>query len=213
VKSGEAAVGGARIFGSSLEAGVVWRPADYNFRAGATVGFPVAGEQIESSCDPGDCEGFILPRRIHVPAELGIGGAWRLFSPKPWNVPPSNAWRDDRALLVVADLLVTGAVDDGHGIEAFLDKQLQPSGRSAVFSVRAGVEYEWFPARLRLRAGSYWEPGRMEGSSGRLHGTGGVEWGFWDFCLWGDRYRLRTTLTGDFAARYGNLALGVGLWH
>ncbi|MGE5182384.1 MAG: hypothetical protein ACM31C_10000, partial [Acidobacteriota bacterium] len=66
--------------------------------------------------------------------------------------------------------------------------------------------------RLRVRGGSYWEPGRFEGVSGRLHGTFGIEVRVFEFHAWGRR-RGRITLTEDAAAGYNNVGLSIGFWH
>ena len=127
-------------------------------------------------------------------------------------------WRDERSLVLSADAVLTGAVEDGHGIEAFVAKKLQPSGRGLALSIRGGAEWEWKPGRLRLRGGTYWEPSRFQTPDGgdvggRLHVTFGLEYRLFHFCFWNERYRARLGLTGDGAARYFNGGLSVGLWH
>ncbi len=202
-----------RISGASLEAGAVLRPLERDFRFGVTVALPVTGDKIEiADCDPLNCDGYILPERVAVPWQIAFGVGWRR-GPTEWNRQVTDPWRDEKALIVAVDLILTGAVDDGYGIEAFADKQLQPSGRGSNLSVRAGAEYEWIPGWLRVRAGSYWEPARFEGRDGRLHATAGVEVRVWSFCFWGDRYRARASLTVDGAAKYGNGGVSIGLWH
>jgi hypothetical protein len=71
---------------------------------------------------------------------------------------------------------------------------------------------EVMPGRLRLRGGAYWEPGRFDGVAGRAHATFGIDLRVLAFQLWGER-RGRISLTGDVAARYGNLAVSIGFWH
>jgi hypothetical protein len=68
------------------------------------------------------------------------------------------------------------------------------------------------PGKVRVRGGTYWEPGRFVGVGGRPHLTAGVELGFLDFNFFGAR-RLRLSVTGDLARRYGNAGLSVGFWH
>ncbi|HLU65845.1 MAG TPA: hypothetical protein VKZ63_06190, partial [Kofleriaceae bacterium] len=126
--------------------------------------------------------------------------------------------RDERYLLLAADLVVTGHVPHGHGVEAFSRMQLQPSGRDVGVSPRLGAEYEWLPGRLRVRGGSYWEPSRFrdprgEDVRGRLHLTLGLDVRIWQFCFWNERYRLRLSVTGDGADGYGNGGLSIGFWH
>ncbi|MCP4249020.1 MAG: hypothetical protein GY778_18405 [bacterium] len=124
-----------------------------------------------------------------------------------------GSWRDERYVLLAADMIIQGAVDNGHTIEGFINQVLQPSGRGPSVSVRAGAEYEWLPGRLRVRAGSYWEPGRVIGIAGRPHLTLGTDVRFWAFCFWNDRYRARLSLTVDVAEKYGNTGVSIGLWH
>ena len=201
------------ISGVGLEAGAVWRPTNRNIRIGGALSFPVAGTDLSvQECDPLNCEGYILPDRIAVPWRLAGGFAWRTGA-TTWNRTVNGNWRDERALILAADIAITGAVNNAYGVEAFAHKKLQASGRNAVMSVRSGAEYEWLPGRLRLRAGAYWEPGRFQGVGGRPHATLGVEGRIWSFCFWGERYRLRMSLTTDFAKRYGNTGLSVGFWH
>ena len=43
--------------------------------------------------------------------------------------------------------------------------------------------------------------------------TLGLDVRFWSFSLWGSPYRLRASLAGDGARRYGNTVLSLGFWH
>ncbi len=207
------------ITGSALETGAVWRPPDRNLRVGATLSLPVAGREVtvDECADPADCGGYIVPGEVALPWRVAAGVAWRR-GPSKWNRKVASEWRDERSLMLAADLVVTGAVEDGFGIEAFVAKKLQPSGRKLVWSLRGGAEYEWKPGRLRVRGGSYWEPGRFlthagETIGGRLHVTAGLDYRFYSFCFWGDRYRARVSLISDAAERYFNGGLSLGLWH
>ena len=205
------------ITGSALEAGAIWRPRELDLRAGLSASLPVSSENVTADeCDPLDCEGFILPDRAALPWQVSIGGAWR-FGPTRWNRVVAARWRDEKALVLAADLVVTGRVDDGYGLEAFARQELQPSGRAISWSPRAGAEYEWFPGRFRLRVGAYWEPSRFRDPAGeeivgRAHGTLGLDLRIWQFRLWGKDYRIRTSITGDAARDYGNGGFSLGLW-
>lgn len=201
------------IVGSGLELGALWRPRLGDLRVGASVALPVGGDDPDIDCE-GDveCRGHIPPGRVVVPWHVAAGVAWRI-APSRWNQQWLAHYRDERAILLAADVIVTGAVDDGHGLEGFAYGELQPSGRSTVVSVRAGVEYEWLPGRLRLRGGSYWEPGRFEGVGGRLHATVGAELALFQFRFWKWWFRPRVALTGDVAERYANGGFSVGFWH
>jgi hypothetical protein len=217
VRPGGGANGGDQelfsIGGGSLEAGWVWRPYLSDLRIGVSAALPITGKDVSTeACDPLACEGHILPERVAVPWEAAAGIAWRRAGTR-WNQPIGGDWRDERSLLVEADVLVSGAVPDGYGLEGFAAGVLQPSGRRTVVSARAGAEYEWIPGWLRLRGGTYWEPSRFEGVGGRLHATLGLDTRLFSFCFWDGRYRVRLSLTGDAAARYGNAGVSVGFWH
>ena len=206
------------ITGSGLDAGAIWRPRALDLRVGLSASLPVSSETVTvEDCDPMACEGFILPERAAAPWQLGAGVAWR-FAATRWHRQVAARWRDERSVLVAADLVVTGRVPDGHGVEAFSRMQLQPSGRSIGFSPRAGAEYEWVPGRFRVRGGSYWEPSRFRDEDGadipgRLHLTLGMDLRIWQFRLWGKDYRVRVSLTADGAPGYGNGGLSIGFWH
>jgi hypothetical protein len=109
--------------------------------------------------------------------------------------------------------VVTGAVDDGRGLEAFARKQWQVSGDDMVASVRGGASGRRYRGGCACAAGSYWEPGRFTGVGGRPHLTAGLELGFYTFRFWGSKHRLRLSLTGDVARRYGNAGVSAGFWH
>jgi hypothetical protein len=115
---------------------------------------------------------------------------------------------------VAADVVVTGGTDRGAGIEAFVAHRLQASGRDRVdVSLRVGAEHEIAPGWVRIRAGSYYEPGRFSGVEGRLHGTMGFDLRLLSVCFWGDRYRLRLSFAADAARQYANVITSIGFWH
>lgn len=208
------------ITSTSLEGGAVWKPADRDVRIGAAVTFPASDTEttVAAGCDPMDCNGLIVPARLEVPWSVVAGVGVRLLSKARWNREvPDKKWLDERYLLLAADIKITGSVPDGHGIEAFSRNQLQVSGDRAVVSVRGGAEYEWVPGWLRVRGGSYYEPGRFRDPAGRrlrgrLHLTAGLDLRFWQFQVFSWRYRLRLSLTADLAERYTNGGLSVGFW-
>lgn len=200
------------IQGAGVEAGATWVPRRENFRVGAAVTSRIIGGNVTAeNCDPNNCEGFILPDEVEAGWRVVAGGAYR-WAPEPWNQLVGGTFRDERAVTVVSDLVITGSVPDAYGLEAFGQHELQRSGKNASYSLRGGVEYEWLPGRLRVRGGSYWEPGRFEGVSGRLHGTFGIEVRVFEVNVWGRR-RGRITLTGDVAERYRNVGVSIGFWH
>lgn len=200
------------ITGTGLLAGATWVPAMQSFRAGVAIESGIIGGEVSAArCDPEDCEGYILPREIKSPGRLIAGGAYR-WAATAWNQLVPRKYRDETSLTVAADVVVTGPSANAYGLEAFGMKELQRSGRTTAVSLRGGAEVEWPPGHLRLRAGSYWEPGRFDGVGGRIHATFGADVGLFRIWFFGKR-RLRLSGTGDVAARYRNLAVSIGFWH
>jgi len=199
------------IAGAGLEVGGQWIPSDQDFRVGANLRSPIVGGDV-SGCDPSDCIGWTLPESIVTAPRLSTGAAYR-FGPTPWNQLVKGYFRDERAVTVAADVVVTGSTENAYGLEEFGDHMLQRSGRHPSVSVRGGAEWEWKPGRLRLRGGSYWEPGRFVGVSGRLHVTFGIEVRVFEFWFWGRKRRGRISLTADAAQYFSNGGLSVGFWH
>jgi hypothetical protein len=201
------------ISAPATELGWIWRPAERSLRVGASGALPITGGHITvADCDPLDCEGYIVPDRVEVPWTTAVGVGYR-FAPTAWNTKVDAFFRDELSLLLAADLVVTGSVPDGHGLEAYARRQLQPSGRRTIYSPRLGGEVEILPGWLRVRAGSYWEPGRFEGISGRLHGTAGADLRLFEVTFLGRHYRPQIAVVADAAPRYGNLGISLGFWH
>jgi len=201
----------------SLRTGVIVRPRGQNFRIGLSTETARAGDTVDEGCAPEDCEGYILPEAAKRPWEVTLGGAMR-FAATDWSESVMSRWRDERYVLVAADLVVSGSVPRGAGIQAFGDMELQPSGRDTNVSVRLGAEVEIIPGWLRLAAGTYYEPARFLDPSGReiagrMHGTGGIEARLFGFRLFGNQYRARLAISADIAKDYVNLAVSPGLWH
>lgn len=221
------ASGDGRLFdisGASIEAGALWRPELLDLRVGGAISLPVTGTEVTVNCDDDpatpnviDCQGFVLPNRASLPLRVSAGAAWR-FAGSRWNRPVYQRWRDERYVTVAADLIVTGRTEDGHGIEAFTQKRLQPAGRDTSIGFRTGVEYEWVPGWLRIRGGIYYEPSRYrdhlgDDVPGRPHVTLGLDVRIWSFCLFSRRYRLKASLTSDGAEDYANGGVSIGFWH
>ena len=200
------------ISGAGLEAGAQWLPRMQDFRLGVSVASSASGLNNTIPCnDPMQCDGYILPDEVFVPGRVAAGAAYR-WAESPWNQLVKTPFRDEHAVTVVADLVATGASPNAYGLQAFGIHELERSGRHISWSMRGGAEYEWLPGRLRVRGGTYWEPGRFEGVDGRLHVTFGIEVRVFEFELWGPR-RGQITLTGDGAPHYQNVALSLGFWH
>lgn len=199
------------VSGGGIEAGATWVPRRQDIRVGAAVRGPFGGGAF-TGCDPSNCAGWILPESIASAWRLATGVAYR-FGPTAWNQQVPTHFRDERAVTLTGDVIVTGPVADAYGLESFGNMLLQRSGRHTSVSVRGGVEYEWKPGRLRLRGGSYWEPSRFVGVPGRLHVTLGFELRVFEIRVWGKPRRGRISITSDVAERYANGGLSIGFWH
>lgn len=125
-------------------------------------------------------------------------------------------------LLLVSSFVMTGPVEDGVGIESFLNRRVQRSGQHLTLSPRLAVELEPVPHWIQARAGFYFEPTRFEKnadltpSRGRSHATLGVDLKLVKWDLFGtfpehNWFRLGTAL--DVAREYFNWGLAVGVWH
>jgi hypothetical protein len=117
--------------------------------------------------------------------------------------------------LITADVLVIGASPDAVGIDGFLEQELRRVGQEVSVGVRLGSEIELWPGWIKLRGGGYMEPGRAAGVGPRFHGTAGLDLRLftWDLFGWVDPFTVRVGGMVDFASRYFNWGVGVGLWH
>lgn len=111
--------------------------------------------------------------------------------------------------LVSVDLLVQGPTDDGIGIDAFLLQERRRRGAGWHFGFRLGVEGEPWANRMKLRAGTYLEPGRYQGVDPRLHGTAGIDVRLFELF----DIDWRASFTVDGAREYVSWGVGVGVWH
>jgi hypothetical protein len=121
-------------------------------------------------------------------------------------------------VLVSTSLLVTGPVENGVGVESFLEGSVQRSGRRTTYSPRLGIESEVVPAWLTLRAGTYGEPTRFENeeASPRLHGTTGFDLKLFPWTVFGlfeDGTSWRLSAALDAAQRYFSWGVSIGVWH
>jgi hypothetical protein len=121
-------------------------------------------------------------------------------------------------LLLSASLQVLGPVGDAVGVESFLERQVQRSGRSASVSPRLGVETEAVPNWTRIRAGSYFEPTRFESNpnGARVHATLGLEQRLFPWTVFGllsDNSIFRITGSLDVARDYIAWGVAIGMWH
>ncbi len=121
-------------------------------------------------------------------------------------------------VLVTTALRVTGPVDDAVGVESFLQRTVDRSGRRTVYSPHLGLESEVIPRWLRLRVGAYLEPTRFENqrAASRLHATWGAEqklFAWRVFGLYGNDRDWRVQAALDLSERYFGWSASVGVWH
>lgn len=125
-------------------------------------------------------------------------------------------------LLLSAELLVTGAVDNGVSVARFLAQSQATGDQSVVgtsgarvsFSPRLGVETEPLPGRMHTRAGTYYEPSRLGARVGRQHFTFGLDVRLFTTTLWGlvAPTTLKAQGYADLSPRYQSISAGVGVW-
>jgi len=201
--------------------GVLWAPNARPYRIGLTLKRPVQMTQSGASSFAGslveDLGDLLVPRAVHVPWTVGVGGAYLLLGRRSLNQrsPLGRTLAVDhieqvastgRYLMATGDLVLTGPTDDGIGVQGWLAQRRQVSGASASLAVRVGLEAEVIEGWLVVRAGSYFEPSRFEGRLGRLHLTAGCaikvpvvrDWSL--------------SVAADGADGYKNLVVGIGLW-
>ena len=133
-------------------------------------------------------------------------------------------WRIERDLTkmnrfyvqVAASMLVSGPVKDAVGVESLMTQTVNRSGEKTVISPRLGLESGVIPDFLKLRAGTYIEPTRFEGSTARTHVTAGLDLKLlvWNvFGLWPDDYMWRLGLGADVAHRYSTWGITIAGWY
>ncbi len=135
-------------------------------------------------------------------------------------------------LLVTAELLVTGDVGRGVGLEGFLAQrslvagalagsEVGSSGGEVNYSPRFGIETEPIPGLVHTRLGSYYEPRRLKLSGsditkgvGRQHFTFGADLRVLTTTFWGLVPEITYTLQAsvDIAPRYESFSVGIGNW-
>jgi hypothetical protein len=117
--------------------------------------------------------------------------------------------------VLAADIILVGSMDNGVGLESFLEQRRHRSGEQATVGLRFGAEGEPIERWLKMRAGTYLEPSRFEGVGYRAHATVGFDLRLFSWDLFGliDEFTLRLGTFADVAERYLNAGFGLGLWH
>jgi hypothetical protein len=220
-----------------FDLGAIYRPRDLPLRFGASLATSTF-ELGTASCETGTCPGgFIPPQDVVSPWIVRLGGAWYLafdgqrFNPPRLSATPSSGtdelhYRMDqgdlkgtylggRYFMVSADLVFVSPVANAIGIDGLTRQERLESGQHWSVSVALGLEAEVVARRLRLRAGSYWEPSRYEGQPGRIHATAGWLLRMFDFRIPLMGWRgISFQVAVDLAYHYTNITLSlVSFWH
>ena len=119
-------------------------------------------------------------------------------------------------VLFAASMLVSGSVEEAVGVESLVAQTVNRSGEKTVISPRVGIESGVVPEWLKLRAGSYIEPTRFQGSEPRVHVTAGLDvkllvWNV--FGLWPDDYMWRLGVGSDSARDYYTWGVTIAGWY
>jgi len=133
-----------------------------------------------------------------------------------WRIEKSLTSMNRFYVQVTTSVLVSGPVEDAVGVESLMTQVVNRSGQKTVMSPRLGLESGVIPEYLKLRAGTYVEPTRFEGSSARTHATAGldVKLAVWNvFGLWPDNYMWRLGLGADVAHRYSTWGVTIAGWY
>lgn len=160
-----------------IEIGAILHPVGSGLGLGVVARSPLRDERPETS----------LPvQAVERPAQIAVGLGWSSAGAKLHGPP----------VRLAADLVIESDVPQGLSPDPWLLTGLdgQPEvawqvekGRTPTLSPRGGAELALFASRLRLRAGTWWEPARTELVRARLHGTAGVELGLFRLKLLGGR--------------------------
>jgi hypothetical protein len=126
------------------------------------------------------------------------------------------AYMDRFYVLVTSSLTVTGPIDNGVGMESYVNQNVVRSGVETSFSPHFAVESEAIPDWLKLRSGFYIEPARSTGSSPRGHATFGADIrtvNFDVFGVWPADYIWGLGTFADIAPRYVTWGVSLIGWY
>lgn len=118
-------------------------------------------------------------------------------------------------VLLSTEILLTGKSSNAIDPEAFLLQRHRRSGTRNSFAYRFGAETEPLAHRLKIRAGTYLEPARIEGATSRGHFTAGTDLRLFTWDVFGlfQKFDIRVSGLLDAAPRYFNWGVSVGVWH
>jgi hypothetical protein len=198
----------ARLSGAGVMVGAVFHPPDSQWRYGITARTQSLGKDFEGDQS---ARNTLIPQSIVLPGSIAIGAA-RMFGQRPatatgsFGEGPPQPIPHGRYLLVASDLVMTGPTDNAVTPQAFLDADPMPTDIPIALSLRLGAEAEVLPDLLRVRAGTYYEPDRLDPWAGRWHITSGVDLAI---DVW-TRWRLGAVI--DAADGWLNFGVGLGFW-
>lgn len=121
-------------------------------------------------------------------------------------------------ILVSTSLRLSGGIDNAVGVESFLQRVVDRSGKRTVASPHLGLESEVISDWLKLRAGLYGEPTRFDNAHAapRIHTTIGFEQKVFHWKVFGlfpkdKAWRIHGA--ADFSERYFGWSASVGVWY
>jgi hypothetical protein len=213
--------------GPALEAGVLYRPLQKNFRFGASVKQETLGGLVSGGEDA-VLAGRPLYSGIVSPWTLSIGGSFRIGpGSERYNRLSKSALfeihygRDEKPIepdndyvnppgrtLVSIQADVIFPVKNATSLDAFRRGEAATRIGNAVYlAPRFGVEHETFVHRLRLRGGGYLEPSPFPQRDARVHATFGFELFLFHLI---DDWTISSAM--DLSTRYYNIGFGIGFW-
>jgi hypothetical protein len=223
--------------GAGYTAGVTYKPAAHPYRVAIAYKSSISAEVPG---DPG-----MAATNVAVPWELALGFTYqfgrRILNPrfvsvdevargytrgaKPTERDRKRAEKElfetyqrlqRRYVLVSTELSVVQGDADHVGIERAWTERGTASAARPIVLPRLGVEAEVVPHILRLRAGTYYEPERVNLKPVRVHGTGGLDVRLFRWDVFGlvkpfDYWQL--AIAADAARAYLNTSFSIGFWH
>ncbi|HLL54955.1 MAG TPA: hypothetical protein VK447_15475 [Myxococcaceae bacterium] len=205
----------AHYRGFGFTAGVLWRPANADYRAGLSFHSVGNAPLLRGNEEMG---GYVLPGGVVSPARVSVGGSvalgeggLRLNSTGPNRSTPGKPEPRFTRWLVSAQVDVSLPVRGAATVDAFLGQHERAplaAGNQPTVTPRLGAERELLEGLFRLRAGTYLEPALVPTGQPRPHLTFGYE----AFLFWIAGIPVGFGLSLDLARDYKNLSAGFELW-